>query len=228
MLMFWWRFRQHGPAASGPAAQTAIAVLPFQNAGSDKDIDFLRLALPDEIATSLSRTGVATAALGMALTAMIGVTVMVDSFRESLHSWLLETLRADVYVSAPGFTEGLERRLDPQALLDGVLVKLVDEPVHRRAVQRGVRSLQLAVGRGVWHLLDADDDVHGRHRPPSLLAYSLQNRPARPGTGARPQCYWLVVIDLFHQRPADRYSRVGVCKPTESYLEARSTERSAR
>jgi TolB-like protein/tetratricopeptide (TPR) repeat protein len=30
-------------------------VLPFQNAGSDKDIDFLRLALPDEIATLLSR-----------------------------------------------------------------------------------------------------------------------------------------------------------------------------
>ena len=28
--------------------------MPFQNAGSDKDIDFLRLALPDEIATSLS------------------------------------------------------------------------------------------------------------------------------------------------------------------------------
>ena len=67
-----------------------------------------------EIATSLSRTGVASAALGMALTAMIGVAVMVESFRESLRSWLLETLRADVYVSAPGYTEGIERRLDPQ------------------------------------------------------------------------------------------------------------------
>jgi serine/threonine protein kinase len=32
----------------------AIAVLPFQNAGSDKDSDFLRLALPDEIANTLS------------------------------------------------------------------------------------------------------------------------------------------------------------------------------
>jgi len=34
--------------------QTPIAVLPFQNAGSDKNADFLRLALPDEIATTLS------------------------------------------------------------------------------------------------------------------------------------------------------------------------------
>ncbi len=32
----------------------AIAVLPFQNVGSDRDYDFLRLALPDEIATTLS------------------------------------------------------------------------------------------------------------------------------------------------------------------------------
>ena len=33
---------------------TTVAVLPFQNAGSDKDTDFLRLALPDEITTTLS------------------------------------------------------------------------------------------------------------------------------------------------------------------------------
>src|SRR5438034_7651190 len=31
-----------------------VAVLPFQNAGSDHTLDFLRLALPDEIATTLS------------------------------------------------------------------------------------------------------------------------------------------------------------------------------
>jgi serine/threonine protein kinase/DNA-binding winged helix-turn-helix (wHTH) protein len=33
---------------------TGIAILPFQNVGSGKDLDFLRLALPDEIATALS------------------------------------------------------------------------------------------------------------------------------------------------------------------------------
>jgi eukaryotic-like serine/threonine-protein kinase len=36
------------------ASQRAIAVLPFQNAGSDKDTDFLSLALPDEIANTLN------------------------------------------------------------------------------------------------------------------------------------------------------------------------------
>ncbi len=70
-----------------------------------------RLACGD-IAASLSRTGVACAALGMALTAMIGVAIMVESFRESLREWLIHTLRADVYVSAPGPAEASERRLD--------------------------------------------------------------------------------------------------------------------
>ncbi|HSY07921.1 MAG TPA: FtsX-like permease family protein [Steroidobacteraceae bacterium] len=60
-----------------------------------------RLALND-VAASLSRTGVAVAALSLAVCAMIGVALMVDSFRESLHDWLARTLRADFYVSAPG------------------------------------------------------------------------------------------------------------------------------
>lgn len=34
--------------------ERAIAVLPFQNVATDKDTDFLRFALPDEIATALS------------------------------------------------------------------------------------------------------------------------------------------------------------------------------
>jgi serine/threonine protein kinase/Tfp pilus assembly protein PilF len=41
--------------SSSPAVMT-VAVLPFQNVGSDTSIDFLRLALPDEIATILSYT----------------------------------------------------------------------------------------------------------------------------------------------------------------------------
>jgi eukaryotic-like serine/threonine-protein kinase len=43
--------RTPGPTS---AAQTSIAVLPFQNLGTDKSADFLKLALPDEITTTLS------------------------------------------------------------------------------------------------------------------------------------------------------------------------------
>jgi len=43
------------PSTAGPRGQTSIAVLPFQSLGADKSADFLRLALPDEIVTTLSR-----------------------------------------------------------------------------------------------------------------------------------------------------------------------------
>ena len=52
-FIFWPNKRAATPAASA-ANPTTIAVLPFQNMGSDRDVDFLRLALPDEIATALS------------------------------------------------------------------------------------------------------------------------------------------------------------------------------
>ncbi|HMF89377.1 MAG TPA: protein kinase, partial [Candidatus Angelobacter sp.] len=52
-----WRSREPSPQPwSRPptAAPVTIAVLPFQNLGGDKEEDFLRMALPDEIATTLS------------------------------------------------------------------------------------------------------------------------------------------------------------------------------
>jgi putative ABC transport system permease protein len=52
------------------------------------------------IAESLSRTGVAIVALAVAVSATIGVSIMVDSFRESVSVWLDQTLQADIYVGA--------------------------------------------------------------------------------------------------------------------------------
>jgi serine/threonine protein kinase/tetratricopeptide (TPR) repeat protein len=49
-----WIFKQRSAPPVAVAAQKTIAVLPLQNLGSDKDVDFLRLALADEMATSLS------------------------------------------------------------------------------------------------------------------------------------------------------------------------------
>ena len=49
------------------------------------------------IADGLSRTAVAIVALAIAVSATIGVSVMVDSFRGSVKTWLEQTLQADVY-----------------------------------------------------------------------------------------------------------------------------------
>jgi putative ABC transport system permease protein len=101
----------------------------------------MRLALGG-VAGSLSRTGVAVAALAMAVAAMIGISIMVDSFRESLRDWLAHTLPADIYVGAPGpgFARP-ERRIDAGVAADLVHVTgVAGYSASRRAVvdsQRG-------------------------------------------------------------------------------------------
>lgn len=50
------------------------------------------------IGAGLSRTGVAIVALAVAVSATIGVSVMVGSFRASVGDWLEQTLQADLYV----------------------------------------------------------------------------------------------------------------------------------
>jgi TolB-like protein len=51
-----WRLRdtQRQAGQTSTAAPVTIAVLPFQNLGTDKEEDFLRMALPDEVSTTLS------------------------------------------------------------------------------------------------------------------------------------------------------------------------------
>lgn len=51
------------------------------------------------VTASLSRTGVATAALAVAVATVIGVGLMISSFRASLVEWLDTTLTADLYIS---------------------------------------------------------------------------------------------------------------------------------
>ena len=49
-----WFVKQRPANVAGTTIQKTVAVLPLQNLGADKDLDYLRLALADEIATSLS------------------------------------------------------------------------------------------------------------------------------------------------------------------------------
>jgi eukaryotic-like serine/threonine-protein kinase len=49
-----WQAKHPTASPASSANPITVAVLPFQNIGSDTDTDFLRLALPDEIATALS------------------------------------------------------------------------------------------------------------------------------------------------------------------------------
>lgn len=69
-------------------------------------IGWLRRRLPARLAlrgvnASLSRTGVAVAALMLAVSHTIGIGLMVGSFRVSVEDWLENLLRADYYLALP-------------------------------------------------------------------------------------------------------------------------------
>ena len=113
------------------------------------------------ISASLSRTGVAIVALAIAVSATIGVSVMVDSFRGSVSAWLTQTLQADLYV---GVRRGT---LDAALISDLVAVPGIDDfSTSRRAwlesesgrTRIHVIKMAPASYRGV-EILDADPEA---------------------------------------------------------------------
>ena len=59
---------------------------------------------PRDVVHSLSRTSIAIAALMVAVSVTIGVSIMVSSFRHTVILWLEQTLQGDIYISAPSLT----------------------------------------------------------------------------------------------------------------------------
>jgi len=118
------------------------------------------------VAANLSRTAVAIAALMVALSATVGVGVMVDSFRRSVSNWLDLTMRADMYVGLPG-SPG-ERAIAPAVLarvaaLPGVVEVSAGRGVNVvAALDGGARPVELVAIRmaaksyGGFHLLHGD------------------------------------------------------------------------
>jgi putative ABC transport system permease protein len=98
------------------------------------------------VVSSLSRTGVATAALSVAVATVIGIGIMVASFRISLVDWLDSTLTADVYINSfsdAGIDTALLDRIETldgvEGLSRSVLVRLATEQgtIGMRAAQPG-------------------------------------------------------------------------------------------
>jgi putative ABC transport system permease protein len=59
---------------------------------------------PRDIVRSLSRSSVAIAALMIAVAVIVGVSIMIGSFRGTVSQWLNNTLQADIYVAPPALT----------------------------------------------------------------------------------------------------------------------------
>lgn len=65
------------------------------------------------VTNALSRTSIAIAALTIAISVTIGVTVMIASFRVTVENWLDQTLLADIYIAPPQASANRAVTMDP-------------------------------------------------------------------------------------------------------------------
>ena len=145
------------------------------------------------IGQSLSRTGVAIVALAVAVSATIGVSVMVDSFRGSVDEWLQQTLQADVYA-------GVQRgALDPQLLagiaaIDGVEAFSTSRRVQLEDAAGRTQLVAIRMAPGGYagtEIIDADPgEVWPRWESDDVVLvsepYAYQNGVARGDTVQLP------------------------------------------
>ncbi len=104
-----------------------------------------RLA-PRDILRSLSRTAVAVAALMVAVSVIVGLSIMIGSFRGTVVTWLDQTLQADLFVSPPSTTA------------NRVLGKVDPAIVRAVAARPDLRALVTFNSFDV-HLVDQDRDI---------------------------------------------------------------------
>lgn len=90
---------------------------------------------PRAVTRALSRTSVAVAALTVAVSVIVGVSVMIGSFRSTVSDWLETTLGADIYISPPNLTAN-RATVDVDPLI--VQKVLATEGVARVEVVRSV------------------------------------------------------------------------------------------
>jgi len=110
------------------------------------------------VSASLSRTGAAVVALAVAVSATIGVTVMVDSFRGSVSRWLDQSLQADLYArAAPGAID--EAVLAAVHSIDGVADVSTNRQVVLEDADGRIQLVAIDMAPGSYagtELLDAE------------------------------------------------------------------------
>lgn len=102
------------------------------------------------LVSGLSRTGVATSALVIAVAATVGVGIMINSFRSTVDSWLQSYLQADIYVTTSSSTFGPGRT----PLKDDFLISVNN--IDGIETLTKARHLSLQTEQGVTELFVAE------------------------------------------------------------------------
>ncbi len=173
---------------------------------------------PRDITRSLSRTSVAVAALMTAVAVIVGVSIMVGSFRQTVAQWLDQTLRADVFISPPSVSASRSTGiLDPQIVAEASAWPGVEQAVTSRTVQLNVpafgRPVQLVAASGdvsqgnrryawiqegvadPWPLLEAGEGVIISEALLLRENLSLPPEPLTLPTAAGPRTFPVLAVD---------------------------------
>ncbi|MEZ4668091.1 MAG: FtsX-like permease family protein [Anaerolineae bacterium] len=81
-----------------------IIIMRLATPLTDRLFGVLGRMAPRAVVRSLSRTSIAVAALTIAVSVIVGVSVMISSFRNTVSDWLDNTLGADIFISPPLLT----------------------------------------------------------------------------------------------------------------------------
>jgi putative ABC transport system permease protein len=123
-----------------------------------------RLAIRD-IVRSLSRTSVAIAALMVAVSVIVGVSIMVGSFRVTVVQWLDQTLQADIYITPPATTANrVLGKLSPDVVKEIKTQSDWEDFVTYNETETTVKEFDRRV-----KLISADGDVSHGKRPYSWM-----------------------------------------------------------
>ena len=126
---------------------------------------------PRTISRSLSRTSVAIAALMIAVSVIVGVSIMVGSFRGTVVQWLDQTLQADIFVTPPTTTANrIFGRLDPKAIAEIKRWPGLEDVVTYNETDLVVQEYNRTV-----KLISAGGDVSHGQRPYAWIRNDVSN-----------------------------------------------------
>jgi len=132
------------------------------------------------VSAEISRTGIAIAALMIAVSATIGMDLMIDSFRQTVADWVQTSLRADLYVSLPG-----EKMPDAKAEQDQRLkarlaelqgVKMLSSVLHTNAaIVRNDVSAEAGAAAEDDFIKVAVFELNEKSRPGFIFKHEIDN-----------------------------------------------------
>ncbi|MEE8350304.1 MAG: FtsX-like permease family protein [Acidobacteriota bacterium] len=150
--LWFWFFGQNWKPAGFVLAGSVLLSLPLltpfliQKACARITVRGFNLAYAlKTLSTQLQNTSFASASLAIAVSMLVGITLMVGSFRETVRLWVQTTIQADVYITTPSWRAGSEATMDEELVAQIVSHPGVEssEELRRIFVSTGEKRISL-------------------------------------------------------------------------------------